>query len=91
MRASFRLDDQSGVDRQAFAFELTHSLAICRRRIVGKPELFPETSGKNGLGRHKAKDTKVHPFTPSSVAAKFVELFCKEWRKRRDSSKQPLP
>ena len=46
-------------------------------QTCSKPELFPETSGKNGFCRRQARGAKVHPFAPLSVAAKFVES--KEW------------
>jgi len=37
------------------------------------------------------KGAEMHPFAPSMVAVKFVQLFWNEWRGRRDSNPRPLP
>ena len=37
------------------------------------------------------KGAEMHPFAPSMVAVKFVQLFWNEWRGRRDSNSRPLP
>jgi integrase len=40
-------------------------------------------------GRKKGAET--HPFAPSLVSTKLLELFWNEWRGRRDSNPRPLP
>ena len=37
------------------------------------------------------KGAKMHPFAPSLVSVKIVQLFWNEWRGRRDSNSRPLP
>jgi hypothetical protein len=37
------------------------------------------------------KGAETHPFAPSLVAVKLVQLFWNEWRGRRDSNSRPLP
>jgi hypothetical protein len=34
---------------------------------------------------------ETHPFAPSLVAVRFIQLFWNEWRGRRDSNPRPLP
>jgi len=36
------------------------------------------------------KGAEMHPFAPSLVTLKFVQLFWNEWRGRRDSERLPL-
>jgi len=37
------------------------------------------------------KGAEMHPFAPSLVTLKFVQLFWNEWRGRRDSNPRSLP
>ena len=65
--------------------ELAHSSIpprVVKRTRVKTPSV-DEKGCKMGAG--------MHPFAPSLVAMKFVQIFWKEWRGRRDSNSRPLP
>src|SRR6202022_4475457 len=61
-----------------------------------KETLPPQSNSLSGsplasLGRDPKKGTKTCPFAPLIVSVKFVQVFWKEWRGRRDSNSRPLP